>query len=97
HSGSRSLRVVSTSAATSPGSSYVRQVIPNTYLSTNSWGQPVLMTYQTSDPLEFTCWYLPSTNSSKLRLQLGSGLNSTPGGIPPTPKWIYAEATGTAD
>ncbi|MFO1513434.1 MAG: DUF1800 family protein [Verrucomicrobiota bacterium] len=43
-------------------------------------------------------WYLPGPTSSKLRVQNGSGANlvSSAGGIPPTPTWVYAQATGTA-
>ncbi len=83
HSGGNGLHVVSTTGASSPGSSYVRQIFTNAQPATN---QPVILSY----------WYLPSANSSKLRLQLGSGLNSTPGGIPATPKWVRATATGPA-
>ena len=81
--GSMGLHVVSTTGATAPGSSYIRQVISTAgFANTN--------------PCTFSYWYLPSANSTKLRLQLGSGINSTPGGIPPTPTWVYAKATGTA-
>jgi len=96
HSGAQSLHVVSTTGASSPGSSYVRQAFANSYATTNTRGQTVTLTYASSDPVVLNYWYLPSANSSKLRLQLGSGLNSSPGGIPPTPTWIYATATGTA-
>ncbi len=43
-------------------------------------------------------WYLPGPTSSKLRVQNGSGANlvSSAGSIPPTPTWVYAQATGTA-
>lgn len=82
-SGNSSLHVVSTTGASSPGSSYVRQIFTNPQPATN---QPVILSY----------WYLPSAHSSKLRLQLGSGLNSSPGGIPATPRWVRATATGTA-
>jgi uncharacterized protein (DUF1800 family) len=83
-SGSSGLHVVSTTGGTSPGVNYVRQIINNAgFASTNR----CILSY----------WYLPSANSSKLRLQLGSGLNSTPGGIPATPTWVYATATGKAN
>jgi uncharacterized protein (DUF1800 family) len=96
HSGNNALRVVSTTSGTAPGSSYIRQGFSNSYQTTNSWGQTVTLTRASSDPVVLSYWYLPSVHSSKLRLQLGSGLNSTPGGIPPTPTWAYATATGTA-
>jgi uncharacterized protein (DUF1800 family) len=96
HSGSGSLHVISTTGGTAPGSSYVRQGFPASYLTTNTWGQTVTLSYADSDPVVLSYWYLPSVHSTKLRLQLGSGLNSTPGGIPPTPSWVYATATGTA-
>ena len=96
HSGSSSLHVVSTTGASAPGSSYVRQAFANSYATTNSNGNPITYTYATTDPVILTYWYLPSANSSKLRLQLGSGLNSTPGGLAPTPTWVYAKATGIA-
>ena len=80
--GSGALRVVSTTGGTSTGSSYVRQIINTTGFATTN---RCLLSY----------WYLPSTNSNKLRVQLGSsGINSTPGGIPTTPQWVYATATG---
>lgn len=82
--GSQGLHVVSTTAGTAPGANYVRQVI-----STAGFG--------TTNSCVLSYWYLPSTNSSKLRAQLGSGINSTPGGIPPTPTWVYGTATGKAD
>jgi len=42
-------------------------------------------------------WYLPGPASSKLRVQTGNGnLRSSAGGIPATPTWVYAQATGTA-
>ncbi|HEU0040391.1 MAG TPA: DUF1800 family protein, partial [Verrucomicrobiae bacterium] len=96
HSGSSSLHVVSTTGGSAPGGSYVRQGFSNSYATTNSNGNPITYTYATTDPVVLTYWYLPSANSSKLRLQLSSGLNSTPGGLAPTPTWVYAKATGTA-
>lgn len=82
--GSGALHVVSTTGATNAGSSYIRQVInPSGFATTNR--------------CTLSYWYLPSTNSNKLRVQLGSsGLNSTPGGIPATPEWVYVTATGKA-
>jgi len=97
HSGGSSLHVVSTTSGSSAGSSYVRQGFPTSYQTTNSWGQTVTLTYASTDPVELSYWYLPGAHSTKLRAQLGSGLNSTPGGIPPTPGWVYARATGTAN
>ena len=97
HSGSSSLHVVSTTGASTEGSSYVRQTNAITYLTTNSWGSVVTNTYASTDPVILSYWYLPSANSSKLRLKLGSGLNSSPGGLPKTPTWVYATATGTAN
>ena len=97
NSGGSCLHVVSTTGASSSGSSYVRQTFATTYATTNTWGNVVTNTYASADPVILSYWYLPGTNSSKLRLQLGSGLNSTPGGIPPTPTWVYATATGTAN
>ena len=80
--GSAALHLVSTTGGTATGSSYVRQVI-------NTTG------FATTNRCTLSYWYLPSTNSNKLRVQLGSsGLNSTPGGIPVTPTWVYATATG---
>jgi uncharacterized protein (DUF1800 family) len=96
HSGGSSLHVVSTTGGSSPGSSYIRQGFANTYQTTNSWGQTVTLTRATTDPVVLSYWYLPGPDSTKLRLQLGSGLNSTPGGMPATPTWVYATATGTA-
>ena len=82
--GSGALHVVSTTGGTATGSSYVRQII-------NTTG------FATTNPCVLKYWYLPSTNSNKLRVQLGSsGINSTPGGIPATPTWVYATATGKA-
>ena len=97
HSGSSSLHVASTTGASSEGSSYVRQTNAPTYLTTNSWGNTVTNTYASTDPVILSYWYLPSASSSKLRLKLGSGLNSSPGGLPTTPTWVYATATGTAN
>jgi len=82
--GSTGLQVASTTGASSVGSSYVRQTITTSpFASTN--------------PCTLRYWYLPGQDSSKLRIQLGSGLNSTPGGIPPTPGWVYVKATGKAN
>lgn len=79
--GTPALKISSTTGATSSGTSYVRQSIAGTsFASTNR----CVLKY----------WYLPSAHSSKLRIQIGSGLNSTPGGIPQTPQWVYATATG---
>jgi uncharacterized protein (DUF1800 family) len=96
HSGNNSLHVVSTTGGSAPGSSYIRQAFSNSYQTTNSWGQTVTLTRASSDPVGLSYWYLPSVDSTKLRLQLGGGLNSTPGGVPPTPNWMYATTTGTA-
>lgn len=82
--GGNALHYISTNGTLAPSNNAVRQVI-----STAGFGS--------TNPCTLSYWYLPSTNSSKLRVQLGSGLNSTPGGIPPTPKWVYATATGTAN
>jgi hypothetical protein len=82
--GSSGLQVVSTTGGTSPGVNYVRQIIPTAgFAPTNR----CILSY----------WYLPGPHSQKLRIQLGSGLNSTPGGIPATPTWVYAKATGKAN
>ncbi len=97
YSGSSSLKVVSTTGANSSGSSYVRQTFATTYATTNTWGNTITNTYASSDPVILSYWYLPNANSSKLRLELGGGLRSSPGGIPPTPTWVYAKATGTAN
>lgn len=97
HSGSSSLHFISTIGGSAPSTNFVRQSFPTTYLTTNNLGDFVTNTYASSDPVTLTYWYLPSTNSSKLRLQLGSALNSSPGGIPKTPTWVYATATGTAN
>lgn len=96
HGGASCLHVVSSTGASSPGSSYVRQSFPTTYVTTNSWGNLVTNTYSATDAVTLSYWYLPGPTSSKLRLQLGSGLNSSPGGIPATPTWVYATATGVA-
>jgi len=97
HSGGTCLHFVSSTGANSPGSSYTRQGFPNTYATTNNNGQTVTNSYASSDPVIFTYWYQLGPTSSKVRLQLGSGLNSTPGGLPPAPNWVYATATGTAN
>ena len=81
--GSAALRVVSTTGSSSTTAGYVRQIINTSGLGTTN---PCVLKY----------WYLPSANSSKLRVQIGSGLNSTPGGIPATPQWVYVTATGKA-
>lgn len=81
---SKALHLISTIGATAPNNTNsLRQVISTAGFSS-------------TNPCTLSYWYLPSTNSNKLRVQLGNGLNSTPGGIPPTPKWVYAKATGTA-
>lgn len=82
-SGSSSLHLVSTTGGSSSGSSYVRQIFSNAEPATN---QLAILSY----------WYLPSAQSSKLRLQIGSTINSTPGGMPTPPKWVRGTATGTA-
>lgn len=97
HSGASALHVVSATGASSPGSSYIRQGFANSYLTTNTWGHTVTNTYATTNRIVLSYWYLPGPHSSKLRLQLGSGVNSTPGGIPPTPTWVYGTATGKAN
>lgn len=97
HSGGSSLHLISTTGAGSPGANFVRQLFPTTYLTTNNLGDLVTNTYAATDPVTLSYWYLPSTNSSKLRAQLGSGLNSSPGGIPTAPTWVYATATGAAN
>ena len=79
--GSAGLHVISTTGASSTTAGYVRQIISTAGFATTN---PCVLKY----------WYLPSTNSNKLRVQIGSGLNSTPGGIPATPTWVYATATG---
>ncbi len=97
HGGSSSLHMVSTTGASSTGTSYVRQGFTNSYQSTNTWGNTVTINTANTDPIVLTYWYLPGPTSRNVRLQLGSGLNSTPGGIPATPTWIYARATGKAN
>ncbi len=97
HSGSSCLRMVSTTGASSPGTSYVRQGFVHVgYPTTNTWGDAITLTNVSTDQVVLTYWYLPGPSSSNLRLQLGSGINSTPGGLPATPTWIYAKATGRA-
>jgi uncharacterized protein (DUF1800 family) len=81
--GGNALHLVSTLGTTTPSSNFIRQLISTTG-------------FKTTTPCSLSYWYLPSTNSNKLRVQLGNGLNSTPGGIPPPPTWVYAKATGTA-
>ncbi|MSU60112.1 MAG: DUF1800 family protein [Pedosphaera sp.] len=97
HSGSSCLHFVSSTGASSPGSSYTRQGFPNSYATTNNLGNVVTNTYATSDSVILTYWYQPGATSSKVRLQLGSGINSTPGALAPAPNWVYATATGTAN
>lgn len=98
HSGSSSLHMVSTTGANSTGTSYVRQGFVHVgYPSTNTWGDLITLTNTSTDQVVLTYWYLPGLTSRNLRLQLGSGLNSTPGGIPATPTWVYAKATGKAN
>lgn len=83
HSGSSSLRMGSAVAGSLTGH-YLRQTI-TTPLTNNTY---VTLSY----------WYLPSAGSSKLRVQNGNAnLVSSPGGIPSTPTWVYAQMTGTAD
>ena len=82
-SGSSSLHMVSTTGASSSSTNFVRQTFTNAEPATN---QLAILSY----------WYLPSDQSSRLRLQLGSTFNSTPGGIPAPPKWVRGTATGTA-
>lgn len=97
HTGGGSLRMISTTGASSPGSSYVRQGFVNSsYQTTNTWGDTITLATATSDQVILNYWYLPGPTSSNIRLQLGSGINTTPGGIPPTPTWIRATATGAA-
>ena len=98
HGGSSCLHMVSTTGASSSGTSYVRQGFVNVgYPTTNTLGDAIMLTNVSSDSVVLSYWYLPGPTSSNLRLQLGSGINSTPGGIPPTPGWVYATATGTAN
>ncbi|NOS69464.1 MAG: DUF1800 family protein [Verrucomicrobia bacterium] len=82
--GGSGLQVASTTGAASTGSDYIRQTI-------------ITSPFVTTNPCTLRYWYLPGDDSNKLRIQLGSGLNSTPGGIPPTPGWVYVKATGTAN
>lgn len=82
--GGNALHLISTIGATSANNNYLRQTVS-------------LTGFTATNPCTLSYWYLPSTNSTKLRAQIGSGLNSTPGGIPPTPKWVYGTATGKVD
>lgn len=84
HLGGRALHLTSTIGNSSPNNNFVRQVIPTAGFPNTT---PCILSY----------WYLPSPHSQKLRVQLGSGLNSTPGGLPVTPTWVYAKATGKAN
>ncbi len=83
HSGAGGLRFAS-SAAGNTSVNKLQQTISTTLASTNR----VVLSF----------WYRPNTNSSKLTLRLGSGsgLISSAGGLPGTPTWVYAKATGTA-
>src|SRR6185295_15252859 len=57
HSGSSCLHFVSSTGASTPGSSYTRQGFPNTYATTNSNGDTITNTYASSDPVILTYWY----------------------------------------
>lgn len=97
HSGSSCLRMISTSSATGAGVNHIRQGFTNVYWTTNTWGDAMIITNLTSTPAFLTYWYQPTTTSTNLRVQFGSGINFTPAGLAPPPTWVYATATGTAN
>jgi len=82
HTGSGSLRVAATVAGSTSG---------------NNLRLPFVTSLTNGTPVTLSYWYLPGPTSSKLKMQVGTGsqLVSSAGGIPATPTWVYAQATGT--
>jgi uncharacterized protein (DUF1800 family) len=66
--------------------------------SGNNLRLPFITSLTNGTPVTLSYWYLPGPTSSKLKIQVGTGsqLVSSAGGIPGTPTWVYAKATGTA-
>jgi hypothetical protein len=66
--------------------------------SAHNLRQGFITTLTNNSKVTLSYWYLPGPTSSRLRVQNGSGANlvSSAGSIPPTPTWVYAQATGTA-
>jgi uncharacterized protein (DUF1800 family) len=83
HSGNGCLRVASTLAGSTSG---------------NNLRLPFITSLTNGTPVTLSYWYLPGPTSSKLKMQVGTGsqLISSAGGIPATPTWVYAQATGVA-
>jgi uncharacterized protein (DUF1800 family) len=83
HSGSGCLHVAATTAGNTAG---------------NNLRLPFVTSLTNGTPVTLSYWYLPGPTSSKLKLQVGPGsqLVSSAGGIPSTPTWVYATATGKA-
>jgi len=86
HSGNSCLRVQTTLA----GSTSVHNLRVPIYTNAAA--------YSNGTGLTLSFWYLPGPNSQKLTLRNGTGtsLIGSAGGIPPTPGWVYATATGAA-
>ncbi|HMJ91756.1 MAG TPA: DUF1800 family protein [Candidatus Acidoferrum sp.] len=86
HSGSRSLRLVSSAAGSSSGNSLV-QNMTNLFFRFNN----------RSTRAQLSFWYLEATNSSRIKLRLSQdGIGASGSDTPPAPSWIYATASGTA-
>lgn len=83
HGGSASLRVSATIAGSTSG---------------NNLRLPFITSLTNGTPVTLSYWYLPGPNSSKLKIQVGTGsqLISSAGGIPATPTWVYSQTTGAA-
>lgn len=83
HTGTSCLRLSSTVAGSTSG---------------NNLRLPFITTLTNGTPVTLSYWYLPGPTSSKLKMQVGTGsqLVSSAGGLPSTPKWVYAKATGVA-
>ena len=87
HSGNSCLRVQTSVAGSTSGNNLRIPIYTNSAAYSNGTG------------LRLSFWYLPGPNSQKLTLRNGTGssLIGSAGGIPPTPGWVYATATGAAN
>jgi uncharacterized protein (DUF1800 family) len=86
HSGSRCLKLVSSTAGSSSGNSLV-QNMRNLYFRFNN----------RTTRCQLSFWYLESTNSSRIKIRMSQdGVAASASDTPPAPSWIYATATGTA-
>lgn len=86
HSGNNSLRVQTAIAGSTSGNNLRIPIYTNSAAYSNGTG------------LRLSFWYLPGPNSQKLTLRNGTGtsLIGSAGGVPPTPGWVYAQASGAA-